>query len=106
MTITNVNDQDFAAEVLGSDAPVLVDFWADWCVPCHMLAPVVDEIASEKAGALRVMKLNIDESPAMAQRYGVMSIPTLILFKGGEERARMVGAQGKDKILAQVDPLL
>ncbi|MFM7718120.1 MAG: thioredoxin [Actinomycetota bacterium] len=106
MTIGNVTDQDFEAEVLGSDTPVLVDFWADWCVPCHMIAPVVDEIATEKATSLRVMKLNIDESPAIAQRYGVMSIPTLILFKGGEEQARMVGAQGKDRILAQFDPLL
>jgi thioredoxin 1 len=79
------------------------DFWAEWCGPCHMIAPVVEDIANEKGEALKVAKLNIDENPGTAQRYGVMSIPTLILFKDGQETARIVGAQGKERILAQLD---
>jgi thioredoxin 1 len=96
--IIHVNDQDFVEEVMDSDLPVLVDFWADWCGPCHIVAPVVQEIATEQAGRLRVAKLNVDENPHTAQQYGVLSIPTLILFRGGEERARIVGARSKDSI--------
>jgi thioredoxin 1 len=98
----DVTTQEFDEKVLNSDTPVLVDFWADWCVPCHMVSPVVEEIAAEQGDKLHVMKLNIDFNGDTAQRYGVMSIPTLILFKGGQETARMVGAQGKDKILGQI----
>ena len=100
--IGEVTEQDFQQKVLDGTA-VLVDFWAEWCGPCHMIAPVVEDIANEKGEALKVAKLNIDENPGTAQRYGVMSIPTLILFKDGQETARIVGAQGKERILAQLD---
>jgi thioredoxin 1 len=100
----DTTDQEFDEQVLGSDKPVLVDFWADWCVPCHMVSPIVEEIGREKAESLRVMKLNVDENPSTAQRFGVMGIPTLILFKDGQETARVVGAKGKDAILKEIDP--
>jgi thioredoxin 1 len=102
--IGDVNDQDFEDLVLKSDTPVLVDFWAEWCVPCHMVSPVVEEIGREKGEKLRVAKLNIDENPDITRRYGVMSIPTLMLFKDGEETARVVGARGKDALLKEIDP--
>ena len=104
--IGEVTDQDFDTEVLGSETPVLVDFWADWCVPCHMVSPVVEEIGQEKAGKLQVAKLNIDDNPQMTRKYGVMSIPSLILFKDGAEVARVVGARGKDALLKEIDPHL
>ena len=97
--VIHVDDQSFAREVLAADLPVLVDFWAEWCGPCHIIAPAVEEIADERSATLRVAKLNVDHSPDTAQRYGVLSIPTLILFEGGEERGRLIGAQGKDAIL-------
>jgi thioredoxin 1 len=100
----DTTDQEFDEQVLGSAMPVLVDFWADWCVPCHMVSPIVEEIGKEKGQSLRVVKLNVDENPSTAQRYGVMGIPTLILFKDGEEKARVVGAKGKDAILREIDP--
>src|SRR5438874_3813616 len=102
--VIQVSDGDFEAEVLGSDRPVLVDFWAEWCVPCHMVSPVVEEIARDHAGALSVGKLNVDDNPETARRYGVMSIPTLIVFKDGQEKARVVGARGKDAILREIEP--
>jgi thioredoxin 1 len=104
--IGDVTDQDFEERVLKSDEPVLVDFWAEWCVPCHMVSPVVEEIGQEKGESLRVAKLNIDENPEVTRRYGVMSIPTLMLFKGGEEKARVVGARGKEALLREIDPHL
>ena len=85
----------FDTEVLGSDKPVLVDFWAEWCGPCHMVAPILDQIAEERAGELRLVKVNIDEQPAIAQRYGIMSIPTMVLFRDGEPVAGAVGARPK-----------
>lgn len=97
--IGNVTDTDFDDAVLGSETPVLVDFWAEWCVPCHMVSPVVEEIGTEKGDNLKVAKLNIDENPQATRTYGVMSIPSLILFKGGEEVARVIGAKPKDAIL-------
>ena len=100
--VTEVDDQAFDQEILKADMPVLVDFWADWCVPCHMVSPVVEEIGRDKADILKVAKLNVDDNPESAQRYGVMSIPTLILFVGGEERARVVGAKPKETILREL----
>jgi thioredoxin 1 len=93
----NVTEQTFDSEVLQSDKPVLVDFWAEWCGPCHAIAPVLDQIAQERS-ELKIVKLNIDEQPAVAQRYGVMSIPTLILFKDGEPQAAAVGAMPKSML--------
>ncbi len=102
--VKDVTDQDFESQVVGAETPVLVDFWAEWCVPCHMVSPVVEEIGRDKGGALSVVKLNIDENPEVTRKYGVMSIPTLIMFVSGEEKARVVGARGKDAILKEIDP--
>jgi thioredoxin 1 len=101
-----VNDADFGTSVLGSDTPVLVDFWAEWCVPCHMVSPVVEEIGQEKGQSLKVAKLNIDENPEATVKYGVMSIPSLILFKEGKEVARVIGARPKEAILRDLEPHL
>ena len=103
-TIGELNDGDFEELVLQSDKPVLVDFWADWCVPCHMVSPVVEEIAREQSENLVVAKLNIDENPETTRRFGVLSIPTLILFKDGQEKARVVGAKPKDHIQREIEP--
>lgn len=103
---TPITDAAFDDEVIKSSVPVLVDFWAPWCGPCRMVGPVVDEIAAERAGKLKVCKMNVDEEQETAGKFQVMSIPTLILFKGGEAVARIVGAQAKDKLLSQIDPLL
>jgi len=100
----DVTDQDFEERVLGAGGAVLVDFWAEWCVPCHMVSPVVEEIGRDKGEHLQVAKLNIDENPDVTRRYSVMSIPTLMLFKDGEEVARVVGARGKDALLKEIDP--
>jgi len=105
-TVTHVSDQDFQDQVLGSDRLVLVDFWAEWCVPCHMVSPVVEEIARDHAEDLKAVKLNVDDNPETARRFQVMSIPTLIVFKDGEEKARVVGARGKDAILREIQPHL
>jgi thioredoxin 1 len=102
--IGEVNDQDFDDKVLKADTPVLVDFWAEWCVPCHMVSPVVEEIGREQGEKLQVAKFNVDENPEMTRKYGVMSIPTLMLFKDGEETARVVGARGKDALLKEIEP--
>jgi thioredoxin 1 len=91
-------DATFDAEVLKSDLPVLVDFWAPWCGPCLMIAPVVDELAEAHKGKLKVVKMNVDENGQMPQTYGVMAIPTLILFKGGELKEKIVGALPKAKL--------
>jgi thioredoxin 1 len=101
-----IKTDTFEAEVLQSEKPVIVDFWAEWCGPCRAVAPVLAEIARERADDLRVVKVNIDEEPALAQRYGIMSIPTLMLFASGEEKARMVGARGKDVLLKEIEPHL
>ncbi len=97
--IIPVNDASFAKQVLESDRPVLVDFWADWCMPCHIVAPVVQEIAEERPDTLRVAKLNVDDNPDTAQHYAVLSIPTLILLADGQERGRLVGARSKAGIV-------
>jgi thioredoxin len=94
-TATAVTEQSFEQDVLQSDKPVIVDFWAEWCGPCHAVAPVLDRIVDESNGELRLVKVNIDEQPALAQRFGVQSIPTMILFKDGEPAAAAIGAQPK-----------
>ena len=88
----HVTDANFATEVLASDRPVLVDFWAEWCGPCRAIAPVLDELSTELAGKVKIVKLNVDDNPGIASQYGVRSIPTMILFKGGEAADMKIGA--------------
>jgi thioredoxin 1 len=92
---TEITETTFETDVLQSEQPVIVDFWAEWCGPCHAVSPVLEQIADERQGELTVAKVNIDEQPGLAQRYGVMSIPTIILFKDGQPAAAAVGAQPK-----------
>ncbi len=105
-TPTVVTDETFNQEVLKSETPTLVDFWAVWCGPCRMVAPVVDEIAREQAGKLKVMKLDVDENQNTAMAYGVMSIPTLILFKNGQPVERIVGFRPKNDMAKKILPHL
>jgi thioredoxin 1 len=95
---TAVKTSDFETEVLQSDKPVLVDFWAEWCGPCHAVSPILDKIAAERESELKLVKVNIDEEQELALRYGVQSIPTMILFKGGEPAAAAIGAQPKGSL--------
>lgn len=101
--IVHVTDDDFENEVLQSSAPVLVDYWAEWCGPCKMIAPVLDEIASEYDGRVKIAKLNIDDNPNTPPRYGIRGIPTLMLFKDGEVEATKVGAVSKSQLTAFID---
>jgi len=101
-----VTDDSFAEDVLTSDRPVLVDFWATWCGPCKMVAPVLEEIATEKAEQLVVAKLDVDANPATARDFQVISIPTMIVFKGGEAVKRIVGAKGKAALLRELEDVL
>ncbi len=106
MGTKSVTDQSFQDDVLGASGPVLVDFWAEWCGPCKMIAPILDEIATEQEGKIRIGKLNVDDAPATAQQFQVMSIPTLILFKDGEVQKRVVGARGKGQLLEEISEFL
>jgi thioredoxin 1 len=100
-----VNEANFESEVLQSNQPVVVDFWAEWCGPCKMLAPVLDEIAIEQAGHAKVAKVNVDDNPILAARFGIQSIPTLLYFAGGESRDKTVGVTGKRAIVAKLEKL-
>ena len=105
-TITTLSTQTFD-EIIGSATePIVVDFWAEWCGPCKMIAPILEEIAAEKKGALRVAKLNVDDHPDLARRFDVMSIPTLIVFKDGKPAKRVIGAKGKGQLLQELGEFL
>ncbi len=100
-----INEANFETEVLNSATPVLVDFWAEWCGPCKMLAPVLDEIAGEQAGRAKVAKVNVDANPGLAARFGIQSIPTLLYFAGGEVRDKTIGVTGKRVIASKLERL-
>ncbi|MCX4084626.1 thioredoxin [Rickettsia hoogstraalii] len=95
----NITDSSFKKEVLESDLPVLVDFWAEWCGPCKMLTPIIDEISKELKGKVKVLKMNIDENPNIPSEYGIRSIPTIMLFKNGEQKDTKIGLQQKNSLL-------
>ncbi len=103
MSVISVTDKNFEEEILKSSIPVLVDFWAEWCGPCKMIGPIVEAIASELDGKLKVAKVNVDEAQELAAKYSVMSIPTLIIFKQGEAADQIVGAVSKDKLLEKIN---
>jgi len=101
--VPEINDDNFSAEVLEASEPVLVDFWAPWCGPCRQLAPIVEELAAENDGSVKVAKLNVDEASKTAQDFGISSIPTLLLFKGGEVQERIIGVKPKAKLQEILD---
>jgi thioredoxin 1 len=104
--VSAVTDETFEQEVLEHDKPVLVDFWAQWCPPCHMIAPMLAEIAGERAGSLTIRKINTDENPAVARHYQVMSLPTLMIFRDGRPVQALVGARPKARLLSELDAAL
>ncbi len=104
--VLEFTDQNFQADVIDSDAPVLVDFWAEWCAPCKMIAPAVEALASEYEGRVRIGKLNIDDNPSTPSKFGIRGIPTLMLFKGGEVAEQIVGVKPKADLKAAIDRAL
>ena len=106
MSLKEVNQDSFENEVIKSDIPVLIDLWAPWCGPCRALHPIVEKVAEDFSGKLKVMKLNIDESPSIAGKYQVMSIPTLLLFSKGEVEIQIIGLVSKDKIVKKITPFI
>lgn len=106
MAEVTLTDQNFEQEVLQSSIPVLIDFWAPWCAPCRIVAPIIEEFAKEYDGKLKVGKMNVDENPQSASRYGVMSIPTLVIFNRGNPVKSMVGAQPKERLKKEIDEVL
>jgi thioredoxin 1 len=102
----DVTDQTFESEVINADVPTLVDFWAPWCGPCRMVAPIVEELAGEYEGRVKFVKLNTDENPAVSGRYGIRSIPTLLVFKGGEVKGQIVGFRPKSELKNRLDSVL
>lgn len=106
MDIKHLTDTNFDTEVLKSDVPVLVDFWAEWCGPCRMIAPIIEEVARDMEGKLKVCKVNVDEADKLAAQFSIMSIPTLLLFKKGEVVNQFVGVMPKEQLLAKIKPNL
>lgn len=106
MATESVTDATFAEQVLGSDIPVLVDFWAPWCPPCRQMGPIVDEIADEMGERAKVVKVNVDDNPATAAKYGVTSIPQFSYFSGGEQVSSLLGARPKAQLVAQLEELV
>ncbi|SRR5579862_2760306 len=104
--VVTINDGNFESEVLKSPGPVLVDFWAEWCGPCKMISPLLDEIANEKAGKVKIAKVNVDDNQALSARFSVRFIPTLILFKDGEVKEQVVGQTSKRDLVAKLDALV
>lgn len=104
--MADITDTTFDQEVIKSNVPVLIDFWAPWCAPCRIVGPVVDELAKEYEGKLKVGKVNVDENSQSATQFGIMSIPTLMIFKSGQPVRTMVGAQGKDSLKREIDQIL
>ena len=103
--VVPVNESNFDSEVVNAATPVLVDFWADWCGPCKMIAPILDEIANEKAGAVKVAKVNVDENQGLSSKFGIRAIPTLLFFKGGSVREQIVGMTSKRDLIAKLEAL-
>ena len=104
--LLELTNETFDEEIGSSELPLIVDFWAEWCGPCRMVAPVLEQIASENVGKVRLAKLNVDDAPAVAQRFNIMSIPTLMVFKDGEMKKRIVGAKGKGQLLEDLAEFL
>ena len=104
--IIHITDDTFEQEVLQSQTPVLVDYWAEWCGPCKMIAPALEEIANEQSGRIQIAKLNVDDNPDTARRFDVMSIPTLLVFQGGQPVKRLVGAKGKGQLLQDLSEFI